>query len=499
MHERHATFFLTLKVFIMSNPAFFKRTKILATMGPASSDPAVIEQLINAGVNCFRLNFSHGSPEEHLARAESVRAAAEKLGVHVGILGDLQGPKIRICKFANGPIELHAGESFALDINLDESAGNQKEVSVLYKDLANDCQPGDKLLLDDGRLELQVESISGGRIETRVLLGGILSNNKGINLSGGGLSAPALTEKDYRDMQTAVDIGVDFLAISFPKTADDMILAREASEKMGFKGKLVAKIERAESLATEQTLDDLILASDVVMVARGDLGVEIGDAALVGVQKRIILRARQLNRTVITATQMMESMIENQMPTRAEVSDVANAVLDGTDAVMLSAETAVGKYPVKCIEAMTRIILGAERERITKVSQHRMDRRFESIDETIAMAAMYAANHMGNTKAIVALTESGTTPILMSRIRSGIPIYSLSRNTEALRRLSLVRGAFTHQIDFDSNYSVAETIQESLAMLKEKEALETGDLILCSIGDSIGEIGQTNTLKVLRA
>ena len=480
-----------------SPPGLAKRTKILATMGPANSSNEVIEQLIKAGVNCFRLNFSHGAPEEHMARAESVRSAAKKLRVHVGILGDLQGPKIRICKFADGPIELHEGDSFALDVNLDESAGNVKEVGVLYKDLAKDCNPGDQLLLDDGRLALRVESISSGRIETRVVQGGTLSNNKGINLSGGGLSAPALTEKDYRDMQTAVDIGVDFLAISFPKTAEDMITAREAALKLGYRGKLVAKIERAESLATAQTLDDLILASDVVMVARGDLGVEIGDAALVGVQKRIILRARQLNRTVITATQMMESMIDNPLPTRAEVSDVANAVLDGTDAVMLSAETAVGKYPIHCIEAMTRIILGAERERVSQVSQHRMDREFESIDETIAMAAMYAANHMGNTKAIVALTESGTTPILMSRIRSGIPIYSLSRNAEALRRLSLVRGAFTHLIDFECSDSAGQTINASVTMLKHKGALEEGDRILCSVGDSMGEIGQTNTLKVL--
>ena len=475
-----------------------KRTKILSTMGPASSDPEVVEQLINAGVNCFRLNFSHGSPEEHLRRAETVRAAAKKLGVHTGILGDLQGPKIRICKFSGGPVELNPGDSFSLDADLDESAGNASEVGVLYKDLARDCNPGDRLLLDDGRLELQVESIVGGRIETRVILGGRLSDNKGINLSGGGLSAPALTEKDHRDMKTAVAIGVDFLAISFPKTAEDMIAARAAANKLGYRGKLVSKIERAESLASEATLDALISASDVVMVARGDLGVEIGDAALVGVQKRIILRARQLNKPVITATQMMESMIEHQMPTRAEVSDVANAVLDGTDAVMLSAETAVGKYPVKCIEAMTRIILGAERERITQVSQHRLDRQFETIDETIAMAAMYAANHMDNTRAIVALTESGTTPILMSRIRSGIPIQALSRNSEALRRLSLVRGTFTHLIDFDEGHSVAETIRASLRILKEKGLLAPGDRILCSIGDSIGEIGQTNTLKVLR-
>lgn len=480
-----------------NTPAFKKRTKILATMGPACSDPKIIEELILSGTNCFRLNFSHGAPEEHRERADRVRKVAENLGVHIGILGDLQGPKIRICQFSEGPIYLTAGDSFALDTNLAEDAGNQQEVGVLYKDLANDCEPGSRLLLDDGRIELEVVSTSGGRIETCVVLGGMLSSNKGINLAGGGLSAPALTEKDYRDMQTAADIGVDFLAISFPKTADDMILARQAADRIGFKGKLVAKIERAESLSTPEILDDLIRASDIVMVARGDLGVEIGDAALVGVQKRIILRARQLNRAVITATQMMESMIESPLPTRAEVSDVANAVLDGTDAVMLSAETAVGKYPVKCVQAMTRIIQGAEKERMTQVSQHRLDRQFERIDETIAMAAMYAANHMGSTKAIVSLSETGTTPLLMSRIRSGLPIYSLARKPEALRYLSLVRGTFTYLANIDEKFSVAESIQASLQLLKDSGSLTTGDRILLTVGDSIGTSGQTNTLKVL--
>ncbi|MEQ9208862.1 MAG: pyruvate kinase [Pseudomonadales bacterium] len=480
-----------------NTPAFKKRTKILATMGPACSDPKIIEELILSGTNCFRLNFSHGAPEEHRERANSVRKIAENLGVHIGILGDLQGPKIRICQFSEGPIYLTAGDAFALDTNLAEDAGNQQEVGVLYKDLADDCKAGSRLLLDDGRIELEVVSTKNGRIETRVVLGGMLSSNKGINLAGGGLSAPALTEKDHRDMQTAADIGVDFLAISFPKTAKDMVLARQAANRIGFKGKLVAKIERAESLATPETLDDLIRASDIVMVARGDLGVEIGDAALVGVQKRIILRARQLNRAVITATQMMESMIESPLPTRAEVSDVANAVLDGTDAVMLSAETAVGKYPVKCVQAMTRIIQGAEKERMTQVSQHRLDRQFERIDETIAMAAMYAANHMGSTKAIVCLSETGTTPLLMSRIRSGLPIYSLARKPEALRYLSLVRGTFTYLANIDENFSVAESIQASLQLLKDAGSLATGDRILLTVGDSIGTSGQTNTLKVL--
>ena len=475
----------------------YKRTKIIATLGPASNDSAVIEQMILAGTNCFRLNFSHGSAEEHQVRAEMVRSIANKLGIKIALLGDLQGPKIRISSFVNGKIELNAGDSFALDSSVAPESGNQSEVGIVYEDLPNDCSAGDKLLLDDGRIELEVQSISGTRIETRVVVGGPLSDKKGINLAGGGLSAPALTEKDHADIHTAVSINVDFLAVSFPKSAEDMITARKAAMAAGFKGKLIAKIERAESIESPEILDTLITASDVVMVARGDLGVEIGDAALVGVQKRIILRARQLNRIVITATQMMESMIDSPMPTRAEVSDVANAVLDGTDAVMLSAESAVGKFPVKVIETMTRIIRGAEKERITQVSQHRMNRKFERIDETIAMATMYAANHMGNTKAIISLTESGTTAELMSRIRSGIPIFALSRNESALRHCCLVRGVYPNHLDIDADTSVSNSIRAAMDLLVSQGNLQSGDRILLTIGDTIGESGQTNTLHVL--
>ena len=474
-----------------------KRTKIIATLGPASTHPDVLKDMILAGANCFRLNFSHGSADEHRERAEMVRSVATELETEIALLGDLQGPKIRICSFKDGPVTLETGDAFALDPDVAADAGNKTEVGIVYKDLPKDCKSGDRLLLDDGRLELLIKAIKGTRIETQVLIGGKLSDKKGINLAGGGLSAPALTDKDHADIHTAVSIGVDFLAVSFPKTSEDMIMARAVARAAGFKGKLVAKIERAESIATPETLDALISASDVVMVARGDLGVEVGDAALVGIQKRIILRARQLNRIVITATQMMESMIDSPLPTRAEVSDVANAVLDGTDAVMLSAESAVGKYPVKVIEAMTRIIRGAERERMTQISQHRMDNEFERIDETIAMATMYAANHMGNTKAIISLTESGTTAELMSRIRSGIPIFALSRNHSALRHCCLVRGVFPNYLDFDSNSGVAQSILAAVELLKGQGYLEDGDRILLTIGDTLGQSGQTNTLRVL--
>ena len=325
----------------------FRRTKIVSTLGPATDEPGILEKLILAGVNVVRMNFSHGSPEDHAERARKVRECASKHNRVVAILGDLQGPKIRVARFAEGPIYLKVGDSFALDAALGRDEGNQQQVGIDYKELPNDVVPGDQLLLDDGRVVLKVESVEGTRVNTSVVVAGKLSNNKGINRQGGGLTAPALTDKDKEDIKTAVSIDVDYLAVSFPRSAEDMNYARKLAEEAGGNVHMVAKIERAEAVSDHQVLDDIILASDAVMVARGDLGVEIGDAELIGVQKHIIARARALNRCVITATQMMDSMIESPLPTRAEVFDVANAVLDGTDAVMLSAETAAGKFPVQ--------------------------------------------------------------------------------------------------------------------------------------------------------
>lgn len=474
-----------------------RRTKILATLGPASTSENSIRGLIKAGTNVFRLNFSHGAGDEQAGLVELIRRVAGEEDQQIAILGDLQGPKIRTRSFAKGAVELKVGETFTLDAELGADEGDVSSVGVSYPELVEDCQPGNLLLLDDGRIELQVEDIKGKKIICKVLVGGKLSNKKGINLAGGGLSAPALTDKDYSDIKAAAKFELDYLAISFPKSADDMRLAREAAEKAGFDGRLVAKIERSESVANPEHLDELIRASDAVMVARGDLGVEIGDAQLVGIQKRIILRARQLDRVVITATQMMESMIESPLPTRAEVFDVANAVLDGTDAVMLSAETAVGRHPVKVVEAVDRVIRGAEKERMTQVSQHRLDRLFGPSDEVVAMAAMYAANHMEDMRAILCFTESGTTPLLMSRIRSGIPIYALSPNAKTLRRAALFRGV-TPILYNDSKESVAETILGGIKLLKDKGVLSTGDNILVTIGDRIGHSGFTNTLKILQ-
>ncbi|UTW44338.1 pyruvate kinase [bacterium SCSIO 12696] len=473
----------------------YKRTKIIATLGPASSDADTISHLIQAGANVFRINFSHGNAEEHMERARIVREEADKLSANVALLGDLQGPKIRVAGFRDGEAELVEGAAFVLDTQHPESDGDQHIVGCSYQALPQDCKPGQTLLLDDGRLQLEIERIDGTQVHTKVVVGGTLYPRKGINLLGGGLSAPALTEKDLNDLTVATQMNIDYLAISFPRTAEDMNYARECAEKAGCHARLVAKIERAETVANDKTLDDIICASDAVMVARGDLGVEIGDAGLIGVQKKIILRARQLNRAVITATQMMETMIDNAIPTRAEVFDVANAVLDGTDAVMLSAETATGKHPVTVVEAMSRIALGAEKQRCTQISGHRMDRQFRESEDAIAMAAMYAANHMPDVKAIICLTESGNTPLLMSRIRSGIPIFALSEHQSTLNRMALFRGVIPRYYDISGN-NRNNLLSDAVEQLKSNGFLNKGDVVLGTRGDQVGEGGMTNTLKV---
>ncbi len=470
-----------------------KRTKIIATLGPASEKPDIFKKMLAAGLDIIRLNFSHGTPEEHGQRINMAREQAVSFGKEVAVLADLQGPKIRIARFKQGPIELKPGDEFVLDANLDKNAGDQHGVGIDYKELPQDVAPGDVLLLDDGRLELQVDNVTGSKITCRVKVGGHLSNNKGINRLGGGLSAKALTPKDKTDLVTAVKLGADYIAISFPRDADDVHEARELVKAAGGNAGIIAKIERTEAI---NNLDEIIKASDGVMVARGDLGVEIGDAEIPGVQKHIIHQARSFDRPVITATQMMESMIHSPIPTRAEVSDVANAVLDGTDAVMLSAESAVGDFPDKVIEAMSRICLGAEKQRIAVRSKHRMDMQFERVDEAVAMATMYTANHL-NIKAIIALTESGSTPLWMSRIRSGIPIYALSRHVATRRRVTLYRGVYP--IDFDvMKCKHDEVNSKAIAELEAHGILEDGDLVILTKGDVDGVHGGSNVMKILR-
>ena len=474
-----------------------RRTKIVATLGPATDTPEVLERLIQAGVNVVRLNFSHGSPDDHKNRAAMVRAAAAKAGRFVAILGDLQGPKIRIARFTNTKIQLAVGDKFALDAAMDKTAGTQEAVGIDYEALVDDCDVGDLLLLDDGRVQLRVTEKKPQRLECEVVIGGPLSNNKGINRLGGGLSAGALTDKDRADIKTAAEIDVDYLAVSFPRSGDDMRQARTLMKAAGGNAGLVAKIERAETVSCVENIDEIIRASDSVMVARGDLGVEIGDAELIGIQKLIIARARTLNKTVITATQMMESMISSPMPTRAEVFDVANAVLDGTDAVMLSAETAAGDYPIETVEAMARVIIGAEKNRATQVSKHRMDEEFTNVDESIALAAMYTANHLKGVKAIISMTETGATPLLMSRIRSGLPIYAFSQHPKTQTRVALYRGVKT--VPFDSaDIPNQEVNQRAVDELLRRGVVVEGDIVLITKGDYVNAQGGTNTLKIVR-
>jgi pyruvate kinase len=470
-----------------------RRTKILATLGPATDDPKMLDKIIEAGVDVVRINFSHGSPEEHIERAERVRNRARAHGRQVGVLCDLQGPKIRIDKFKEGKIDLAEGDTFTLDAECPSDAGDQQRVGIAYKQLPDDVSRGDTLLLDDGRLVLWVDQVEGPRIICRVVVGGTLSDRKGINRQGGGLSAPALTEKDREDIKTAAKMEADYLAVSFPRTAEDISEARKLFEAAGGKGGIVAKIERAEAL---DAVDEIIAASDVIMIARGDLGVEIGDAALPPVQKMLIRRAREMNRAVITATQMMESMIENQIPTRAEVFDVANAVLDGTDAVMLSAETATGKFPDKAIGAMHRICLEAEKQRVAMVSDHRIHSEFTYIDEAIAMAAMYSANHL-KVKAIAALTESGSTTLWMSRISSGIPIYAMTRHVETRRKVTLYRGVYPVSFDVTAT-DHAELNREAIDELRRRGAVRDGDLVIITKGDLMGIHGGTNAMKIVK-
>ncbi|EGR3164510.1 pyruvate kinase [Vibrio parahaemolyticus] len=464
-----------------------RRTKIVTTLGPSTDKDNVLEEIIKAGANVVRMNFSHGTSEDHIQRAKKVRAIAARLGRQVAILGDLQGPKIRVSTFKDGKITLKVGDKFTLDSDLPKGEGNQESVGLDYKELPQDVSPNDILLLDDGRVQLQVTSVEGNKVHTRVTVGGPLSNNKGINKKGGGLSADALTEKDKADIITAAEIKVDYLAISFPRNGEDMHYARRLARDAGLEAKLVAKVERAETVATSESIDDIILASDVVMVARGDLGVEIGDPELIGVQKKLIRRARSLNRVVITATQMMESMINSPMPTRAEVMDVANAVLDGTDAVMLSGET---------VKSMADVCIGAEKMSEASLSTYRLDRTFETAEETIAMATMYSANHMEGIKAMIALTESGRTALMMSRLSSGLPIFALSRNESTLNRAALYRGVTPVYFDAKCDAGLP-TAQAAISSLKDQGYLHEGDLVIITQGDVMDVVGSTNCMRIL--
>jgi pyruvate kinase len=472
-----------------------RATKIVATLGPASSSTEVLTKLMEAGVDVVRLNFSHGTAADHQARAQQVRDVSKAAGREVAIMADLQGPKIRVGKFENNKIILKAGEKFTLDANC--TLGDQTKVGLDYKNLPNDVKVGDKLLLNDGLLVIRVEGVEGSCIHTIVELGGELSNNKGINRAGGGLTAPALTDKDKEDLKTAVALGADYIAISFPKNAEDMKIARgladAASKEFGHKTKLIAKIERAEAVMPG-VLEEILEVSDGIMVARGDLAVEVGNASVPALQKRMIRLAREANKVVITATQMMESMIQNPIPTRAEVSDVANAVLDGTDAVMLSAETASGQYPIETVLQMAAICLEAEKTEVHHLDADFFDQKFTRIDQSIAFGALFTAYHLG-VKAIAALTDSGSTALWMSRHKIQVPIFAMTTKLASQRTMALYRNV--HPLHLDTSNDRDTALEQAETRIKKLGVVASGDSIVLTVGEPMGQVGGTNTLKIV--
>ena len=467
-----------------------RATKIVATLGPACNSVEVLTRMISAGVDVVRLNFSHGTVQDHHDRARMVRDVARSQGREVAIMADLQGPKIRVGKFAEGKVTLKAGQTFILDA--ERELGDVQGVGLDYKELPHDVAAGAILLLNDGLIRLRVESVAGSAITTRVEVGGVLSNNKGINRQGGGLTAPALTAKDMDDLKAAVALQADYLAVSFPKNKEDMYMARQLLRAANGRALLIAKIERAEAITM---LEEIVEASDGIMVARGDLAVEVGNAAVPALQKRMIKLARERNKLTITATQMMESMIQNPVPTRAEVSDVANAVLDGTDAVMLSAETASGMYPVETIEAMSQICIEAEKSTTVELDRDFLNRTFTRIDQSIAMATLFTAYHL-RVKAIASLSQSGSTALWMSRHDCGCPIFALTPEVATQRKMALyrnVRPLFLEQsMDRDGVLRAAEEL------LLTKGKVQRGDLIVLTIGEPMGKAGGTNTMKIVR-
>ncbi|HWD16300.1 MAG TPA: pyruvate kinase [Casimicrobiaceae bacterium] len=467
-----------------------RATKIVATLGPACSKPEVLRRMLAAGVDVVRLNFSHGTGADHLERARLVREVARSQGREVSIMADLQGPKIRIGRFAEGKVDLVPGARFILDADCE--LGDATRVGLDYKELVNDVGPGSVLLLDDGLIKLEVETVDGPRIVTRVVLGGVLSNNKGINRMGGGLTAPALTPKDMEDMKTAAQLEADYLAVSFPKSKEDMYMARQLMRAAGGRAMLIAKIERAEAIPA---LEEIIDSSDGIMVARGDLAVEVGNATVPGLQKRMLRMAREHNRLTITATQMMESMIHNAVPTRAEVSDVANAVLDGTDAVMLSAETAAGRYPVETVETMAQICVEAEKSDPVQLDRDFMDRTFTRIDQSIAMATLFTAFHL-RVKGIASLTESGSTALWMSRHNPGCPIFAITPKIETQRRMALLRNVTS--LYLEQSVDRDEVLHAAEDLLLTHNYVQRGDLIVLTIGEPMGKSGGTNTMKIVR-
>ena len=468
-------------------------TKIITTLGPSTDSEQAIRELVDAGIDVVRMNFSHGDAEEQLRRAQLVRKVSKQKKYHIGILGDLQGPKIRIQRFVNGQIELEAGQGFILDAQLAQNAGDENRVGISYANLHKDVKKGDELLLDDGRISLEVEQVKDGKVITAVKVGGILSNNKGVNRRGGGLSAQSITDKDKQDIKLATRMGVDYLAVSFPKSPEDMLYAKKLMQQAGGQAAMIAKIERSEAL---DCIDDILEVVDGVMVARGDLSIEIGDAALTAVQKQLITKAREHNRIAITATEMLQSMIDSNVPTRAEISDVANAVLDGSDALMLSAESAIGKHPALVVKTMSRICQGAEQGDIVQQpdNSYLLNQQIDKFDQAIALSAIYTATHL-NVSAIAALTESGSTPKWLSRIITTIPIYALTHHLETCRKVTLYRGVYPVLLADDYSDNINEEVVNAL---KPYHRFDKDSMVIITKGDKKGQHGGTNAMKIIR-
>ena len=469
-----------------------KQTKIIVTMGPASANPATIEQLIISGANVFRLNFSHGTHQDHSTNIQNIRKIAAKLSAPVALMGDLQGPKIRVSKFVDNQVELSNGSNITLDTAYTE-LGNKDIVGVDYTNLAKDLVAGDTLLLDDGKIIFKVINVSGSKINCKVIQGGILKNNKGINKQGGGLTAPALTEKDFADILFIATQPIDYVAVSFPKDDSDIQLARIKLAEAGSKAQIIAKMERTE--AVFDNIVPIVKASDGVMVARGDLAVEVGEALVPGLQKKLVNLCRKYHKVSIVATQMLESMIEHPVATRAEVSDIANAVLDGTDAVMLSAETASGKYPLQAVETMARVCEEAEKMMATNLENQFVREKFAHIQQTIAMAALFSAYHL-EAKAIVALTTSGSVARWMSRVISGVPIYAITESPEAFQSMAIYRGVFPFLLKHKAS-DTSEYAKEACEFLRFQQILEEGDTVIVTMGEKLDKVGGTNSLKVI--
>ena len=469
-----------------------RQTKIVATLGPSTDSDHEMSRLVAKGMDVARVNFSHGDSDDHRKRIELVRKHADEQRRAIGILADLQGPKIRITRFKNQKIFLEEGARFVLNVELDEHSGDIEQVGVTYKNLPKDVKLGDILIVDDGNIVLEVTEVLDPLVKTKVLVGGELSNSKGINRQGGGLTAASLTPKDHQDIRTAGDFDIDYLAVSFVRNAIDVSFARELLNVTGCQSGIISKIERVEAV---KNIEEIVDASDGIMIARGDLAVEIGDAQLPGVQKRLIDVARRRNRFVITATQMMTSMIQSLNPTRAEVLDVANAVLDGTDAIMLSQESAVGKHPAKVVAAVDRICRGSESTNLETDRIERREEQFSNTEEAVAMATMFTARHY-NVSAILALTESGSTAKWLSQKLSGIPIYAVTPHARTERRVTLFRGVHPISFDVDRNLDLPIEIQ-TIEELRRRKIVKNGDLLLVTRGDETGVTGGTNTMKIL--